>query len=434
MKSINREILSLAIPSIITNITTPLLALMDVAIVGHMGDASYIAAIAIGGTIFNMIYWLFAFLRMGTSGLSAQAHGANDGDELNLVLSRGLLVAISASLIIILVSPVIAWISFAIMDVDGGVKLMAGKYFAILVWGAPAVLSTYTFSGWALGRKNPKAPMWVSFIINFSNILVSLILVYVFRLKIEGVAFGTLSAQWIGALSFIFIIYRQYRPKLPTLDRVLQKSALKRFFSVNADIFFRTCCLIAVTVWFTRAGSQQGTIVLAVNTLLMQFFILFSYFMDGFAFAGESLCGNCLGAKDKFKMSQSVRALLYWGTGVALIFTLAYFFCGEWIMTLLSGDLDVIEASREYIHWVILIPVMGFLAFTWDGVYIGITRTREMLLSMAAATVIYFTLFFILFPYLGNDGLWIAFLCYLVSRGLILHIANNKVMQDIFLE
>ena len=434
MKGINREILSLAIPSIITNITTPLLALMDVAIVGHMGDASYIAAIAVGGTIFNMVYWLFAFLRMGTSGLSAQAHGAQDEHELNLVLSRGILVALSASAIIILLSPLLAELSFAVMDVDSNVKDMAERYFRILVWGAPAVLCTYTFSGWALGRKSPKAPMWVSFIINIANILVSLILVFVFRLKIEGVAFGTLSAQWLGALSFILIIHRKYHPAMPSFGRIIQKGALKRFFSVNADIFLRTCCLIAVTVWFTRVGSQQGTVVLAVNTLLMQFFILFSYFMDGFAFAGESMCGNCLGARDKKRLDHSIRALLWWGTGVSVIFTVLYFTCGERIMTLLSGDTEVIEASKEYFHWVILIPIVGFAAFTWDGVYIGITRTREMLLSMAIATAIYFILYFVLFPHMGNDGLWIAFLSYLLSRGIILHLASKRVSRDIFLE
>ncbi|WP_301747276.1 MATE family efflux transporter, partial [uncultured Duncaniella sp.] len=204
--------------------------------------------------------------------------------------------------------------------------------------------------------------------------------------------------------------------------------------SVNADIFLRTCCLIAVTVWFTRVGSQQGTVVLAVNTLLMQFFILFSYFMDGFAFAGESLCGNCLGARDKKRLDHSIRALLWWGTVVSVIFTVLYFTCGERIMTLLSGDTEVIEASKEYFHWVILIPIVGFAAFTWDGVYIGITRTREMLLSMAIATAIYFILYFVLFPHMGNDGLWIAFLSYLLSRGIILHLASKRASRDIFLE
>lgn len=431
---INREILSLAVPSIITNITTPLLALMDVAIVGHMGDASYIAAIAIGGTVFNMIYWLFAFLRMGTSGMSAQAHGADDRHELDLVLTRGMLVALSASLLIIVLSPLIGRIAFSIMDVSGDVAVMAGKYFSILVWGAPAVLSTYTLSGWTLGRKNPKAPMWVSFIINIGNILVSLLLVYGFGMKIEGVAVGTLSSQWLGALSFIIIVVHRYRPEIPALGEILQSRAIRRFFSVNADIFLRTCCLIAVTVWFTRVGSGQGVTVLAVNTLLMQFFILFSYFMDGFAFAGESLCGNCLGAADRPELHRCIRALIGWGAGVAVIFTIIYYICGEWIMQLLSSDNNVIDASKEYFNWVLLIPAVGFLAFTWDGVYIGITRTREMLMSMLFSTAIYFILYATLYPHLGNHGLWIAFLSYLLTRGIVLHVLSKRVEKKIFLD
>lgn len=426
---INREILSLAIPSIITNITTPLLALMDVAIVGHMGDAAYIAAIAVGGTVFNMIYWLFAFLRMGTSGMSAQAHGASDNAELDLVLARGMAVALGASLLIILFSPLIAHLAFAIMDVEPQVRTMAETYFFILVWGAPAVLSTYTLSGWSLGRKNPKAPMWVSFIINIGNIVVSLILVYIFRLKIEGVAIGTLSAQWLGALAFAVIVRRKYHPAISSARQIFQRGALRRFFSVNADIFLRTCCLIAVTVWFTRVGSEQGVVTLAVNTLLMQFFILFSYFMDGFAFAGEAICGNSLGASDRERLNTAIRALLKWGVYMATLFTVTYLTCGGWIMHMLSGDETVIDASREYFHWVTLIPFAGFLAFTWDGIYIGITRTHEMLLSMALSTLLYFALYFILFPHIGNHGLWIAFLSYLLSRGIILHLASRHATK-----
>lgn len=434
MKGINKEILSLAIPSIITNITTPLLALMDVAIVGHMGDATYIAAIAIGGTIFNMAYWLFAFLRMGTSGLAAQAFGAEDSKALNLVLARGLCVAIICALAILLLSPLIAAFSFAIMEVEGAVRELAAKYFSILVWGAPAVLSTYTLSGWALGRKSASTPMWISLIINISNILISLILVLGFKLKIEGVAYGTLCAQWIGAITFFILVIKRFHPSLSHIQDILDTRALKHFFSINADIFLRTLCLIAVTVWFTRSGSSQGITILAVNTLLMQFFMLFSYFMDGFAFAGESLCGNCLGAKDKNGLIAVTRRLLAWGAGVAAVFTIIYAVGGQAIMRLLSSDIDVITASKEYFDWVIIIPAAGFMAFTWDGIFIGITRTREMLLSIALSSALYFALYFILRPHLGNHGLWLAFLAYLFSRGLILHLLNPRTREKLFRE
>ena len=429
MRKIDREILSLTIPSIITNITTPLLALMDVAIVGHLGNATYLAAIAVGGTVFNMIYWLFAFLRMGTSGLSAQAHGGGDSRGLDLVLERGVAVALGAGALLVILYYPIEVVAFTIMDVDGETAVLARRYFEILIWGAPAVLLTYTFTGWTLGRKNSRGPMWVAFVINVSNIVVSLVLVVGLRFKIEGVAIGTLSAQWLGAAVFALMIVRRYRPRLYGVKYVVDSKALGQFFRVNNDIFLRTLCLVAVTVWFTRSGASQGTLMLAVNTLLMQFFMFFSYFMDGFAFAGESLCGNSYGEHDGQQLRLTVKALLKWGAGVAGVFTLVYFLGGEWILERLSDDREVIAATGEYLDWVVVIPAAGFMAFTWDGVFIGITRTRSMLGSMAVSSALYFALYFILFPRVGNHGLWIAFLGYLLSRGVYLQVVSRRLLN-----
>lgn len=429
MKQINREILSIAVPSIITNITTPLLALMDVVIVGHMGSADYIAAIAVGGTIFNMLYWLFAFLRMGTSGLTAQANGASDHGETSLVLMRGLSVALGASLIMLLLQKPILGMAIGILEVRGDVAEMVREYFSILIWGAPAYLATFVLTGWFLGLKEAKVPMWVSFIINLSNIAVSLTLVFVFGMKVKGVACGTLAAQWIGFMVGISIALIRFRPVIASWHELLDTSELKRFFSVNIDIFFRTLCLIAVTVWFTRIGSTQGTVILAVNTLLMQFFILFSYFMDGFAFAGEALCGNCIGSGDKEGLVRTIKALFRWSMVMVIAFTAVYAVAGEGIMSLLSDDRSVILSSREFYSWVIAIPAVGFAAFTWDGIFIGATRTREMLISIAGATMVYFGLYTLLFPVIGNHGLWIAFLSYLLCRGLILTMLRKRILK-----
>lgn len=427
MKEINRDILSLAIPSIITNITTPLLALMDVVIVGHMGSADYIAAIAVGGTIFNMLYWLFAFLRMGTSGLTAQANGGGDSKSCAQVLARGLTVALCASTLIILFQKPLLDITLDFLEVKDRVRDLASVYFSILVWGAPASLATFTVTGWLLGMKNARAPMWVAFVVNISNIAVSLLLVLGFGLKVEGVASGTLTAQWLGALTGLGIVAVKYHPAPGRLREIIRLRDLKRFFKVNTDIFFRTLCLIAVTVWFTRTGATQGTVILAVNTLLMQFFILFSYFMDGFAFAGESLCGNLIGGGDRNGLRECVRALFRWSVAMVLLFTLVYAVGGESIMGLLSDDAGVRLSAKEYYSWVIAIPAVGFAAFTWDGIFIGATRTREMLLSMATATAIYFVMLRILFPIIGNHGLWIAFLAYLFTRGLALTAMSRRI-------
>ncbi len=427
MKAINREILSIAVPSIITNITTPLLALMDVVIVGHMGSADYIAAIAVGGTMFNMIYWLFSFLRMGSSGLTAQAYGASDPASISLILIRGLSVAIIASILIIIFSDFILDTSLMILEVEGKTKEMASVYFSILIWGAPATLSTFALTGWFLGIKNAKAPMWISFIINIANITVSLSLVIIFEMKIEGVAIGTLSAQWLGLIAGTLMARSKFNIGYILLTKLLNTSELKRFFTVNTDIFIRTLCLIAVTVWFTRIGSSQGTVILAVNTLLMQFFIFFSYFMDGFAFAGESLCGYYIGERNNRGLKTCIRHLFKWSAIMVIVFTITYTLFGEIIMNFISDEPSVTLSSKEYFNWVIAIPMVGFAAFTWDGIFIGATRTREMLLSMALSTLIYFAVYHFAFPTMGNHGLWAAFLCYLLSRGLILTMLRKRL-------
>lgn len=430
MKTINREILAIAVPSIITNITTPLLALMDVVIVGHMGSAVYIAAISVGGTLFNMMYWLFAFLRMGSSGLTAQEHGATNIEGANLVLIRGQLVAICASLIILLFHPLICHFALDFMEVDDDTRKFSEQYFNILVWGAPAVLGTYSLSGWFLGLKNAKTPMWISFIINITNITVSLLLVYAFKLKIVGVATGTLSAQWVGFIVGIIIAWRKYHPTITNFHKIINATELKRFFSVNTDIFFRTLCLIAVTAWFTRIGAQQGTVILAVNTLLMQFFIMFSYIMDGFAFAGESLCGNFIGAGHRSKLSECIKSLFHWGIIMAISFSVLYALGGEVIMNFLTEDHLIIEKSKEYMIWVILVPFAGFASFTWDGIYIGATQTRAMLISMLFSSILYFSIYFLLFNILGNHGLWLAFITYLAFRGIILTFMRHRLTMQ----
>lgn len=417
MKQVDRQILSLAIPSIIANITTPLLGMVDVAVTGHLGKAAYLAAIAVGGSMFNMLYWLFGFLRMGSSGMTAQAYGADDRRATDLILYRALLVAFIAGAIIIALQTPISGIVLRFMDPDPDTLGFATRYFEICVWGAPAVLGTYALGGWFLGMQNSRAQMWMSIVINLANIAVSLTLVYGFRLTIEGVATGTMTAQWLGLVTGL-LICRRYRPIGRSWSEIADMRQLQRFFAVNTDIFLRTVCLVAVTVWFTRAGAQQGTVMLAVNALLMQLFMLFSFFMDGFAFAGEALCGRDVGRHDIGGLRRSIKALFSWGAGLALLFTLLYLTGGQWFLSLMSDDARVVESAGEYLWWAATIPIAGFAAFTWDGVFIGATRTRWMLISMAGATALFFTACLALFPSLHNHALWLAFTLYLAARGL----------------
>lgn len=425
----NRKILALAVPSIITNITTPLLGLMDVAIVGHMGSAVYIAAIAVGGTMFNLLYWLFGFLRMGSSGMTAQAYGAGDTHDIAVVLYRSLLVAACVGVMLVLVHYPVGVYALKFMDADMETQRFAMKYFSILVWGAPAVLGTYALSGWFLGMQNAKASMWMSILINVSNIAVSFILVLGFRLKIEGVAFGTLTAQWIGVVYGLCVVANKYSVPVPAFGDLVDRVGLKRFFSVNVDIFLRTLCLVAVTMWFTRAGAAQGTLILAANTLLMQFFMLFSYFMDGFGFAGEALVGRYVGARDTNMAKQSISMLMKWGAVLAILFSLLYFAVGAEFLEILSSDRKVTDTARDYFYWVVALPLLSFSAFSWDGIYIGATDTRAMLVSIAVATMVYFAAYCFLFPLLGNHGLWIAFLAYLLVRGVVLSLMRRRIYR-----
>lgn len=430
---VNREILALTIPSVITNITTPLLALLDVTIAGHMGDAVYIAAIAVGGSMFNMLYWLFGFLRMGTSGMTAQAYGAEDTRRQIVVLLQALLVAVSVSGIMLVSQHTVCSGVLRFMDVEGNAATLAAKYFKILIWGAPAYLGTFALTGWFLGMQTSRIPMWVSIFTNLCNVGVSVTLVYVFDMGIAGIATGTLCAQWCGfALALAMCVKRCPKGVDVNWRDVVDLTGLRRFFSVNTDIFLRTVCLVAVTMWFTRVGALQGDVMLAVNALLMQFFTLFSFFMDGFAFSGEALVGRYIGARDASMLHSTVKALVGWGVGIAVLFTLFYFAGGDVMLRLLSDDCSVVERADDFMPWVITIPAFGFLAFTWDGIFIGATATRDMLLSMFAATTVFFMVDIIAFPHMGNHGLWLAFVSYMFTRGFVLSMIGRRYLRMSF--
>lgn len=413
--SLNKSIPALALPAIVSNITTPLLSLVDIAIVGHLGSAAFVAAIAVGGTLFNMLYWLFGFLRFGTSGLTAQAYGKGDREERDAILRQSLTIAIIFGAALIVLQWPLGKLAMLLLNPDPETERLATVYFRILIYGAPAVLMQYALTGWFVGNQNTRAPMWISLAVNVINIAASLLLVFVFGLELRGVALGTLIAQWSGIIiAFMFV---------GTLPRTSAKSAnLRRFFAINADIFLRTLCLIAVTVWFTRLGASQGTVILAVNTLLLQLFTLFSYFMDGFAFAAEALCGKFLGARNFAGLRRCITRIELWSAAMALIFTLVYAIGGNDFLRLLTDDEAILRAAEPYRLWAVAIPFAGFMAFTWDGIAIGTTRTRMMLLSMAAATAIFFSLNAVLssLSAYANHGLWLSFLLYLLTRGLLL--------------
>lgn len=413
MRDSDRQILNIALPAIVTNITVPLLGLVDTAIVGHMGDAAYIGAIAVGSMIFNLVYWVFGFLRMGTSGLTAQAYGRQDELAMRRILRQSLKWAGGIALLLILLQWPLCEVMLAVIGPTADVRPLAATYFYYVVWGAPASLGLFALTGWYIGMQNTRYPMYISILQNVTNIIVSLLLVYGLGMKVEGVALGTVIAQYVGLLTGIVLLPKGVRKIEPG------GGGVESFFRINRDIFLRTLFLVGVNLCFTAIGARQGATVLAVNTLLMQLYLLFSYVMDGFAYAGEAVGGRYWGAHKWESFMATVRRLFVWGAMMTALFTAVYVLGGESFLRLLTDEPSVVEASRDFVWWAYLIPVAGVSAFVWDGVFIGITASRGMLLSAIIAAATFFVGVFVFVPSLGNHGLMLSMLLFLLMRGVV---------------
>ena len=416
----DKQILRIAIPSIVTNITVPLLGLVDVGIVGHIGNAAYIGAIAVGTTIFNIIYWMFGFLRMGTGGLTSQAYGRRDLKEIVLLLGRSLTIALSVSAVMLIMQKLLFITAVDFIAPSLETARLVAIYFDICVWGIPAMLCLYGLTGWFIGMQNTRIPMFVSITQNIVNIVASMILVFGLGMKIDGVATGTVIAQYAGlfmALTFLVWRYGRLR-KYFDLSQLFCKQSMLQFFKVNRDIFLRTLFFISVNLYFTHVGAIQGDVILAVNTLLLQMFTIFSYVMDGFAYAAEALSGKFYGAQNRQALDAIIRRLFGWGLFMAILFTTIYVLGGKSFLSLLTTDDIVLEASSEYFMWAVLIPLAGIAAFVWDGIFIGITETAGMLLSSMIAATVFFSIYLTASPYIYNHALWIAFISFLAARGI----------------
>jgi putative efflux protein, MATE family len=428
----NRSILRLAIPNIISNITIPLLGMVDMFIVGHLDSESYIGAIALATMLFNFIYWSFSFLRMGTSGFTAQAYGAENVNEQANILLRSMSVAMTAGILIILLQYFISHTGLYLLNAEPEIKIFTLEYFHIYIWAAPAVLGMYTFNGWYVGMQNAKIPMFVAIGINVINIALSFAFVYGLNLKIDGVALASVCAQYTGFISFIIL----WNLKYGWLKEYFNLKILKDlhsfipFFKVNSDIFIRTMALIAVTTFFTSASAKAGKDILAVNALLMQMFILFSYMMDGFAYAAEALTGKFIGAGNRLQLRLLVKRLFLWGIAIVILFTVVYGFFLEDILSILTDKQNIIELSKQYRFWVLLIPIAGFSAFLWDGIFIGATASRQMRNSMLIAVIAFFSLYFAFYTIFANNILWLAFIMYLASRGIIQSFMASSILNN----
>ncbi len=424
----NKRILKLTLPNIVSNITVPLLGMVDLAIVGHLGSLDYIGAIAIAATVFNFIYWNFGFLRMGTSGYTAQSYGAKDLSQAVNTLVKAVFIALFIAIIVITLQYPLCYVALLFFDINADMADMVRQYFFIRIWAAPATLLLYVFNGWFIGMQNANTPMIVAIVSNVLNILFSLFFVIVCKMGIAGVAWGTLLAQYTGLLlSMLFwsLFYRKLWKKINIAKSLVWKD-MKQFLQVNRDIFLRSFCLLMVFSFIPLAGAKQGDMVLAINTLLLQFLTIFSYIMDGFAYAGEALSGKYIGAKDRQSLYKMITYIFVWGAIISLGFTLIYALGGHVLLAILTNQKEIIEAAGQYYFWVLAIPLAGFAAFLWDGIYIGATASKEMKNTMIVATGIFFVIYYIFCNKLGNNALWLAMVAFLMARSLSLTILVAK--------
>lgn len=457
MRQINKDILKLAIPSILANITVPLVGMVDIAVAGHLDvkAATMIGGIAIGSMLFDLLYWNFGFLRVGTGGLAAQAFGRGDRKECARILARALGIALACAFVLIAIQWIFVNAAFLVVDCTPEVRQLASQYFFIRIWAAPATLSLMALKGWFIGMQDSVSPMVTDLVVNGMNILMSIVLALGLTLGgfhydgmgFRGVAAGTVVAQYSGLLVALSLLLGKYRKNtisaLGTSDLrgLFRGSETRRFFVMNADLFVRSLCFIAIYIGFTVISARYGDLLLAVSSILMKLLMIFSYFTDGFAYAGEALTGRYIGAKDSDMLRQTIRWTFIWSMSIALIFMGIYHFAGVPMVRLMTEDVQVVEASRAFLPWLLLMPVVGCAAFTWDGIYIGATASKQLRNSMLWAVVAFAGLWVLGItilnlmaadvPAYGNMAMHIlmaAYFAHLLARTIYLSVKFRKLL------
>jgi MATE family multidrug resistance protein len=431
---VNKKILRLAVPNILSNLSVPLLSSVDTAVVGHLSGVHFLGAIAIGSMIFNFVYWGFGFLRMGTTGMTAQACGKKDNHQASVVFYRSLLFAVSVGLFLILINPFIADFSFGIINGSEQVETYARSYFDIRIFAAPATLSLYVFHGWFLGMQNAKFPLLLTVISNLLNIIFNLLFVYQFNMNSDGVALGTVAAQYIGLFTAIYLFRKKYSfYKLPfNLKELFRTDELKKYIKINFDIFLRTLMLIFVFSFFTAKSAEYNDDILAANVILLQLWTIMSYGIDGFAFASESLVGKYFGSNNKDKLLKSIRYSFIWGVGLGFLISVAYFVFDTYIIGIFTDNQIVIDLCLLYMGWTAAAPLIGSFSYIWDGIYIGATATKTMRNTMLfCGLVLFLPIFYFTKDYLGNNALWLSLIIFMAARGLTLWMFARKSIYSL---
>ena len=457
MQRTNIDILKLAVPSILANITVPVVGMVDIAVAGHLdvNAATMIGGIAIGSMLFDLLYWNFGFLRVGTGGLTAQAFGRGDRKECARIFARAAGIALASALVLIAIQWLFVNLALAVVDSTPEVRQLAAKYFHIRIWAAPATLSLMAFKGWFIGMQDSVSPMITDLVVNGMNVLMSIVLALGLTIgdwRFEGMGFsgiaaGTVAAQYSGLFAAALLMLLKYRrDTMSTLDAddlkdIFKGGETRRFFVMNADLFVRSLCFIAIYIGFTVISARYGDVLLAVSSIMMKILMIFSYFTDGFAYAGEALTGRHIGSQDRSMVRQTVKWTFIWSMSIAVMFMGIYHFGGVPLVRLMTSDVSVVEQSKVYLPWLLLMPVVGCAAFTWDGIYIGATASKAIRDSMIWA-VAAFGLTWIAgqavlnltrperYDVLAMHVLMAAYFAHLLARTVYLSVRYRKTVLD----
>ncbi|WP_299830126.1 MATE family efflux transporter [uncultured Roseobacter sp.] len=417
----HRRVLKIALPIVLSNATVPILGAVDVGVVGQMGEAAPIGAVALGAIILSTVYWIFGFLRMGTVGLVGQAEGAGDSAEVSAWLTRALLVALAGGFALIVLQPLIFWGALNLAPASDEVESLAWSYLSIRIWSAPAAIAVYALTGWLVAMERTGGVFWVQLVMNGVNILLDLLFVLVLDWGVQGVAVATVIAELTGAAFGLWFCRAAFaRPDWRDWPRIFDRAKLIRMALLNTDILLRSAMLMIIFSSFVFIGARFGDVTLAANEVLVQFMYITAYAMDGFAFAAETLIARAFGRGDRADVRRAALITSCWGMVICIVTTAAFAFSGGWIIDLMAKNAEVQETARVFLPYMIIAPLVGCAAWMFDGIFIGATRSKDMRNMMAVSFVVYWAAIAMLLPVLGNHGLWLALLISFIVRGVTL--------------
>ncbi|AHD09941.1 MATE family efflux transporter [Phaeobacter gallaeciensis] len=428
----HRRVLKIALPIVLSNATVPILGAVDTGVVGQMGQAAPIGAVGIGAVILATIYWIFGFLRMGTTGLAAQARGAGDSAETGALLTRGILLAFAAGAVFIIGQVAVFWGAFALAPASAEVEGLARDYLEIRIWGAPATIALYAVTGWLIAVERTRGVFLLQIWMNGLNILLDLWFVLALGWGVEGVAVATLIAEWTGLALGLWLCRDAFAgSQWRNWARVFDPVRLKRMMQVNGDIMIRSVLLTGSFTTFLFIGADLGDVTLAANQVLLQFVEITAFALDGFAFSAEALVGSAVGAKARMQLRRAAVVASQWGVGGAIALGLLFWLGGGWLIDVMSTSEEVRAAGRDYLIWAAILPLISVASYMFDGIYIGATWTRDMRIAMLQSVAIYAVALVVLVPMLGNHGLWAALMVLNLARGTTLGLRYPRLEAQV---